>query len=275
MTSPRAELLRPDSIAARLSRISGALLRDLYSLRRHPPRVVEAAFWPTLELLTWGCVSLFLAAHQAPSLMGGLLGAVMLWQMSARPQGELARGFLEDVWAGNTLNVFAAPIATTELLIGLVLSGLLQLLLGVGMLALLAALVFGFHITVLGPALIPYALLGLIFAWSLGIGSIAMVVRFGHSAQTFAWLLAATFQPFSAVFFPVTVLPGPLRTVAHVVPASYIFEDMRAVLAGADPDWANLATAGLLDLGYLAAALVLLAGALRHARVSGRLSRFA
>jgi len=67
---------------------------------------------------------------------------------------------------------------------------------------------------------------------------------------------------------------GAVRAMAHAVPASYIFEDVRAVLAGAHPSGSRLAAAALLDLVYLGAAMAFLYRGLRHARVSGRLSRF-
>jgi ABC-2 type transport system permease protein len=267
-------LHRPDSATARYSRVRGVLLRDLYTLRRNPPQIVEVIFWPTLELITWGCVSLFLQAHHVPALIAGLLGAVLLWQITARPQGDLARSFLEDVWSRNLLNVYVTPVATGEYLAGMILSGAIRLLAGISLLATLAFVLFGFGVFTLGPALVPYMVLLIVMAWSLGTFAIAMVVRFGQSAQAFAWLLAFVFQPFSAVFYPLRVLPGPVQAVAHLVPASYVFENMRAVLAGGSPSWSGLSTAALLDAAYAAGALVCLHRSLQHARMTGRLSRF-
>jgi len=274
MTIASSALHPPGSTAARCSRVYGVLLRDIYTLRRNPPLVVEIIFWPTMELIIWGCVSLFLQAHQVPTVIAGLLGAVVLWQMACRPQGDLARSFLEDVWARNLLNVYVTPVATTEYLIGLVLSGAIRIAAGVTLLASLAYLLFGFGVFTIGPALVPYVVLLTVMAWALGTFAIAMVVRFGQSAQAFAWLLAFAFQPFSAVFYPLDVLPGPVQAIAHLVPASYVFENMRAVLAGATPPWTGLATAAVLDAAYVAGALLCLHRALRHARSSGRLSRF-
>jgi ABC-2 type transport system permease protein len=265
----------PGPVTRPCSRVYGVLLRDLYTLRRNPPQVVEIIFWPTLELVTWGCVTLFLQAHEVPGVVTGLLGAVLLWQLICRPQGDLARSFLEDVWARNLLNVYVTPVTTGEYVAGMILSGAVRVLAGVGLLASLAFVLFGFDVFALGPALVPYLALLIVMAWSLGLYAIAMVVRYGRSAQAFAWLLAFAFQPFCAVFYPLAVLPGPAQAMARLVPASYVFENMRAVLAGAPPSWPGLAAAALLDAAYLAGAVLCLRGALRHARSSGRLSRFA
>ncbi|HEU4426100.1 MAG TPA: hypothetical protein VFR67_26485, partial [Pilimelia sp.] len=183
-------LHRPDSAAGRCSRVYGVLLRDLYTLRRNPPQIVEIVFWPTLELVTWGCVTLFLRAHDVPAVVAGLLGAVLLWQLACRPQGDLARSFLEEVWSRNLLNVYVTPVATGEHLAGMVLSGVIRVLAGVAMLAGMAFVLFEFGVFTLGTALVPYMALLIVMAWSLGTFAIAMVVRFGQSAQAFAWLLA-------------------------------------------------------------------------------------
>jgi len=259
---------------ASLSRVSAVVLRDLYNLRHNPPFIVEIVFWPTLELITWGCVSLFLATQNFPAAVAGLLGAVLLWQMTSRPQGDLARCFLEDVWARNLVNLYVSPLSTAEHLAGMVLCGLARVMASTSVLALLAWALYGFGVFALGPALLPYVVTLLAMAWALGVFAIGLVVRFGGSAQAFAWLLAFAVQPFAAVFYPVSVLPGAVQAMAQAVPASYIFEDMRGVLAGAHPSGGRLAMAALLDLVYLSAAMAYLYRGLRHARASGRLSRF-
>jgi ABC-2 type transport system permease protein len=264
----------PGSAAARWHRVYGELLRDVLTVRRNTPQIVEIIFWPTLELITWGCVSLFLQANKVPAVLGGLLGAVLLWQMLARPQSDLARTFLEDVWARNLLGVFVTPISLGEYLAGMVVSGVTRLAAGVGLLVVFASVLYGFGLWSLGPALVPYITVLLVMAWALGIASVALVIRFGASAATFAWLLAFAFQPFSAVFYPLSILPGPVQAVGHLVPASYVFENMREVLRGGSPSWTGLAVAGLLDLCYVGAALVWLHSALANARRTGRLSRF-
>lgn len=256
------------------SRVVAVVLRDYYNLRHNPPYVVEIVFWPTLELVTWGCVSLFLATHNFPAAVAGLLGAVLLWQMASRPQSELARCFLEDVWSSNLINLYVSPLSTLEHLAGMVLAGFGRIVVSTAMMAGLSWVLYGFGVFTLGPALLPYAVTLLVMAWTLGVVAIALVIRFGRSAQAFAWLLAFAVQPFAAVFYPIDVLPEAVQAIALAVPASYVFEDMRSVLAGGDPSGGRLAMAAALDVVYLAAAMVFLYRGLVHARVSGRLSRF-
>lgn len=267
-------LLPPLGGAARRRRVVGCVLRDYFVLRRSVPRVFEIVYWPLVELLIWGYVSVFLSARNVPTVIATLLGGVLLWQITFRSQSEVSLSFLEDVWARNLLNVFAAPVSAWEYLAGLVVFGALKLLAGSVIMALLAFGLYGFGIFSLGPALLPFVVLLLALGWALGVVTIAVVLRFGQSAEVIAWALSFAFQPFAAVFYPVAVLPAGMQAVAHIVPASYVFEGMRSVLAGRGVDWSALGWAAALDAAYVLAALVLFARMLAKARASGHLSRF-
>ena len=41
-------------------RVGALLLRHLYVLRRSWPRLLELAYWPTVQMVLWGFVTLFL-----------------------------------------------------------------------------------------------------------------------------------------------------------------------------------------------------------------------
>ena len=46
-------------------RVSGILLRHLYVLRRSWPRLLELAYWPTVQMILWGFVTLFFVQHSS------------------------------------------------------------------------------------------------------------------------------------------------------------------------------------------------------------------
>lgn len=47
----------------------------------------------------------------------------------------------------------------------------------------------------------------------------------------FAWMVGVIFLPFSAVFYPVHVLPEWAQVISWCLPTTYIFEGMRAIIA--------------------------------------------
>lgn len=262
-------VLPPTSAAARRRRVLAVVLRDFYVLRRSVMRVLEIVYWPTIELLIWGYLSVFLQARRVPAVVAVLLGGVLLWQVLFRSQTEVSIAFLEDIWSRNLLNVFVAPLTAGEYLGGIIAFGALKLVANVLLMAGLALGLYGFGVTRLGPALVPFMALLLLFGWSLAVVTIGVILRFGQGAE-----IAFAFQPFSAVFYPVAVLPPLMRAVAHLVPASYVFEGMRSVLAGHGLPWTTLGAAAGLDLAYAAGALWFFARMLRRVRASGGLSRF-
>ncbi|MEW9528114.1 ABC transporter permease [Microbispora sp. NPDC049125] len=264
----------PLSPAARRRRVSGVVRRDLASLRRSPVRMFEIVFWPTIELVVWGYVTLFLQASKVPFVVSTLLGAVLLWQVLHRASNEVAIGFLEDVWSRNLLNMHVTPVTAVEYLTGLVVFSLGKILFGVTVMGVMAYVLYGFGILTVGIGLVPFMALLLVLGWSLAIVAISCVLRFGEGAQVIAWSLVFVFQPLAGVFYPVSVLPPVLRTISSLVPATHVFEGMRAVLTGGPVPWDRLAAAGLLDAVYVGLALALYTVTLRHARMKGRLSRF-
>ena len=56
--------------------------------------------------------------------------------------------FFEDVWSRNFLNMFASPLRIPEYLMGLVLSGIITSVVGLGLMMGLAGIVFPFEFVV-------------------------------------------------------------------------------------------------------------------------------
>jgi ABC-2 type transport system permease protein len=109
--------------------------------------------------------------------------------------------------------------------------------------------------------------------WSVGMFTTALIFRFGHQAEALAWAVPFLIQPVSAVFYPVSVLPDWLQPVAYMVPATYVFEGMRAVLSG-NVDIANfLLKAAGLNIFYFIAVSIFFGAMLNSARERGALAK--
>lgn len=274
LAAAERQILQPTSPTARRRRVLSVVLRYFYVLRRSVPRMLEIVYWPTVELLIWGYLSVFLQARRVPAVVAVLLGGVLLWQVLFRSQSEVSMAFLEDIWSRNLLNVFVAPLTSAEYLTGVVAFGALKLVVNVALMATVALVLYGFGLFSLGPALVPFMALLLLMGWALAIVTIGVILRFGQSAEVIAWAMAFAFQPFAAVFYPVSVLPVVMQWVARLVPASYVFEGMRSVLGGRGLPWGTLGMAALLDVAYVIGALAFFRRMLVKVRANGGLSRF-
>lgn len=256
-------------------RIKALLLRYGYIYRRSPTRMMDIVFWPILELMLWGFVSLYLSqtTGTAAQFIALLVGALILWEVFVRSSIGVTTSFLEDMWTRNFLNLFASPLRLSEFLVAVLLSSLLRVLIAVTLLAVLAAVFYHFNVLTLGLPLAAFYLNLMVAGWSLGVVTIAIILRFGQSAEILAWALAFLLQPFAAVFYPVAILPAALRLIAHAVPLSHVFEGMRAVILQHQFVISELVWATLLNIGYLVVALWFFRRVFRSAKRTGLLVR--
>ena len=226
--------------------IQALTLRYLLLYTRSIPRVLEMFFWPVMDLIVWGLVTKYLlsAPFHVPGMIQFLIGAMILWDILYRAQQGVTLSFLEDVWSRNLINLFVAPITLSEFIAATFLVGLIRILLTVVLLALLAFFLYDFSLWTLHWSLLPFFANLLFMGWSLGLMTTAMIIRWGQGAEALAWAIPFLVQPFCAVFYPVTVLPPWIQPIARLIPATHVFEGMRAIIAGQgwnpEPMWTAL-----------------------------------
>jgi ABC-2 type transport system permease protein len=133
---------------------------------------------------------------------------------------------------------------------------------------------FSFAPGAYGPALVPFAGVLLLFGVALSMIVLGFVLRFGNGASILAWAVTACFMPISAVFYPVSVLPGWAQHVAAFLPTAQVFESMRTVLAGGAIPWGRLGLAFALDAVYLTGAFWFARSMFATLRRRGYVTRF-
>lgn len=258
--------------------VSALVLRYLFLYTRHPVRLIELVFWPLVDLLVWGFLTVYLqgASGQGGSApLGFLIGGMILWDVLFRSQQGVAISFLEDVWTRNLLNVFVAPVRTTEYVAATCAVGVLRVMVTLAILAAVAGLAYHFNIGKMGISLLPFLGNLILFGWFLGMISTALIMRFGQAAESLAWAVPFFIQPLAAVFYPVSVLPDWLEPVARALPCTPVFEGMRTVLAGGPAPWSALLHAFLLNLVFGTMAVGFFGATLKHVRKTGLLVKVA
>lgn len=256
-------------------RVAAVFLRQTYLYKRSLPRLMEILYWPLLDLVLWGFISVYLARYQEglPNFVAFFLGALILWDILHRSQLGISVSFLEDIWARNFLNLFVSPLKPSEYILALMLVSAFKIVLAGAVMALLAWVFYSFNIFLIGVSLIPFVLSLVALGWAIGVFTTALILRFGQQAEILAWGVAMLFQPMSAVFYPVSVLPPFLRTLARGVPSSYVFEGMREVIANGGFPVEKLLWAAGLNALYLAAAFVYFYRVFRTVKRKGLLAR--
>lgn len=217
---------------ASMRRIYALVLRNMYLLRSSGPRILELMYWPTVQMILWGFITLFLVNHSTwiAQASGVLLSAVLLWDVLFRGQLGVSLVFMEEMWSRNLGHLFVSPLRPFELACALLTMSLIRTLFGVGGAALIAIPLFHFSIFSLGLPLLAFFVNLLVMGWSIGLLVSGLVLRYGLGAESLAWIAIFAVQPVSGVYYPISTLPTWLQYVAAVLPSSHVFEGMRAVL---------------------------------------------
>jgi ABC-2 type transport system permease protein len=254
-------------------------MRQVLLFTRNPVRGFELFFWPVVQLLVWGFVTVFLQRQVGgegfPDFITFLIGAIILWDALFRSQQGVAISFLEDVWTRNLLNIFAAPIRMTEYLAATFTVGVLRVVVTAVVMTVIALIAYSFNLLQFQWTLIAFYGNLMMFGWALGMVSISMILRYGHAAESLAWAVPFMIQPFACVFYGVEVLPAWMQWIALAMPPAHIFEGMREILAGHGLDPKRLLLACGLNILYLSAAGLLFNHMLGLARKRGLLVKAA
>ncbi|MCS6805915.1 MAG: ABC transporter permease [Acidobacteriota bacterium] len=259
-----------------LTRVGALVMRYVFVYRRNKMRLVELFFWPLVDLLVWGYLTIFIqqtGQGALPRFITFLIGAMIFWDLLYRSQQGVTVSFLEDVWSRNLFNVFCAPVRLSEYIVGTFLVGLLRVGITLIPLLTLAWGLYHFNILDVGFWLIPFIVNLLVLGLTLGIVATALIIRYGDSVQVLAWAVPFFFQPFSAVFYPVDVLPSWMQAVAYALPSTYVFEGMRAVIQTGASSWQLLLMATGMNVAYLLLAMALLRRMFNLARDRGLLGK--
>ena len=120
--------------ASSTRRVGAMVLRYWYLLRGSWPRMLELAYWPTVQMVIWGLITLFLARESTliAHTSGLLISAVLLWDILFRGQLGMSISFLEEMWSRNLGHLFVSPLRPGEWVLSLMAMSLIRTLIGVG-----------------------------------------------------------------------------------------------------------------------------------------------
>jgi len=214
--------------------------------------VVGTTIVVVIAVFFFGFLSLYLGRREGGvAIVGLLLSALILWDVFFRVQHGISISFLMELWTRNLVNLFVTPITVREFLAAMMVWGIVKISITATLLTALAYALYRFNLFVLGLSLVPLILALIVFAWAVGTVVTALILRYGQSVEILAWSLPFFFQPFGAVFFPLSAYPSWLQAPLQLQPLPHIFEAMRAVLAGQSLPVGRVVWAFLLDGVYL------------------------
>jgi ABC-2 type transport system permease protein len=254
-------------------RVHALALRHFYVLRRSPIRMIELFYWPFMNMIMWGFITIYLRNSQfgLAKAAGIFLGAVILWEVLQRSHLGVMLSFIEELYARNLGHLFVSPLRPFEMIAACMVVSLLRAAVGIIPSALLMAPLFGYSVLGMGlPFAAFYGLLSM-FGFAFGTGVVAILVRWGLQAESFAWAALFVFMPVAGVYYPISALPGWLQPISWALPTAYVFEGMRALVIDGVVRFDYMAVALGLNTLIFAGAFLLFLRMFHAARVRGLL----
>lgn len=232
--------------------------------------------WQIIEIFQWGFITKYLGHFGGAvfSFTTFILGAIILWQFMGRIQTGIMVSFLEDIWTSNFINFFASPLKVKEYLLGLILTSLCISATGLIIMVLVAGLIFGYNVFLIGLYILPFILILFTFGVAMGIFITAIVFKLGPMAEWLGWPIPALMSIFVGVFYPISMLPSYLQIVSWILPPTYVFDSIRMILSGNFNIATNLLYGLVLSIVYLVITYFFFLGVYKKNLKTGAISRF-
>jgi ABC-2 type transport system permease protein len=257
-----------------VERIGAVLLQELFITARSVEVLVDLPFWSLMTVVVFGFVTKFLSTVMNPTIAQYLYMGTLMWEIMRVTQYSMSLGALWNVWSHNFSNMFIAPLSMVEYVIAQMLSAAAKALLLFAVVALIAAFAFGFNMFDMGMGTLAMSFLNLLwFAYSIGLFILAIIFRLGTRIQALAWGLVLIFQPLTAAFYPLSVMPPALQTVARLFPPTYVFEAARASLSAPELHWDWVAIAAVENAIYFGLSIWFFQYMFRRSRETGQFAR--
>jgi len=232
--------------------------------------------WVAIDMLLWGFLTKYLNTVAPPgfNFVPALLGAVLFWDFFIRIMQGVTMAFFEHGWSRHFMSMFASRLRVSEYVVGLIVASILTSMIGLLVMFVIAAVVFNLSFLIYGLMALPFLLILFLFGIAIGILGCALVMRFGPSAEWFIWPIPALISPFVGVLYPISTLPQWMRVISRCLPPSYVFESLRAFVAGSAVSPAALLVSGCLAGGYICLAYWVFSRVHQHALRNGLIARY-
>ena len=234
--------------------------------------IFEILFWPAIGLISVGLLTRFLDLE--PDMVAFILVGVIALSIVQIGQLDISYVILYSIWNKSLKQELAAPITIFHLIAGSWIMGIIHSLLLFCLLSLFSFYAFGFRF--LDQGLVPLALffVGLVLTSGVvGIIVCALAFRFGGRAHVGATSIVSIMILLSGIYYPVGVLPQPLKALSACIPLTYFLEYFRSFRGFSTSVESPLVVGYLLVVIYLMLATGALLFAIHHSKKSGILLR--
>ena len=255
-----------------LYRIVALILRYAFEIPRDFFRVFDLTFYPLMDIILWGFMSLWVQTGGNPEAakIGPLiLLSLVLWMIVENANREIAFNLTEELYAHNLVNILVTPIQLSEWLVSVIILASVRVTfvfifcsIAIWILRCINILKLGLLLTAIVPLLLMSGI-------ALGLGISALMLRWGRRISTFIWSIPYLVLSFSAVFYPMHLLPPWAQYIGKMMPICYVFETLRSAMTTGHIAWSSLGISLALNIIYLFGSIYLFVWMFNKSREQG------
>lgn len=255
------------------NRIIAIFLQEYFITKRSLEVIFDLFIFSTITIVLFGFVAKYLAGSNATAAYYLVIG-LLLWEVVRVTQYSITVEVMWNIWSRNLSNMFVTPLSVKEYFLALMLTSTIKAALVVITLSIIIYYVSGFAVLQIGIGNILLDFINLsIFAWAMGIFITGLIFRFGSRIQALSWGLILLFQPFSATFFPITILPKPMQFISYFIPITHVFASARKNYLDQTTDWNSFFLALFLNVIYFIVSCALFYYMFKKSRQTGQFAR--
>ncbi len=191
--------------------------------------------------------------------------------------GTSATALRQEQMLGTLEAMLITPTRASSIVIYLSLWNFIYSSFNILIYLLIGRFIFGIQFNVSHPLLILIVLfLSVLSFSSLGIISSCFVMVFKRGNPV-NWIVSGSFDLLGGVYYPITILPGSLQVLSHLLPITYALKALRGILLAGN-GFVQVKTEILALIGFAAVlfplSVLLFEWALRWAKKDGSLSQY-
>jgi len=241
-----------------MERALGHFYKQVVMWRSSPADLAWVFVYPFVGLVSLGFFVYFLVGSGAPmeSFMF-IFAGVIVWNFYDISQRAVTYGITYEMWSDSLKHFFSTTSTEKDYVLGNSAFGFLSSLLALVLVGGIGYFMFGFNIFLAGAYLLLACFSVFLFATAVGLIIDYFIITKGSKYMSLIWISTGIIMIFSGVYYPVGVLPEPVKSISYLLPSTHAIQSIRSSIVS-DFSTANITIA----LSFMLSAIYMAAGSL-------------
>ncbi len=262
------------AMAAELKASFAFIERNFYLTRRYWGWEVAFLVYSVAGALS---ISLIGVAADDTRLLFSLMIGAIFWNYLSITFSWIAETIAVERWEGTLEYTMMAPIRRSSQLVGSVAYAVLYGLVHTAVMLVVLTLFFGLDLSHSNiPTAAAFMVIGSFSFVGIGMMAAILPLLYVERGAQMTFVLQSCLLLVSGVYYPISILPAWMQVLAHLSPATYILDGVRAALLDgvALPDlWYDVWPLLVMGVAFIPIGLWAFGRAERYAKRTGKLKR--